>query len=122
VKKSLFALFAVLVLTGLVAAGCAPAATPAPAATSAPAATTAPAKPMKIAFFVSDLSNVFHQAQFTEAKKYAKDKYGAEVYAFDGKSDSAVMTQNIDQVVAQGMDAATLHIWERRPSPACWQL
>jgi len=112
VKKSLFALFAVLVLTGLVAAGCAPAATPAPAATSAPAATTAPAKPMKIAFFVSDLSNVFHQAQFTEAKKYAKDKYGAEVYAFDGKSDSAVMTQNIDQVVAQGMDAATLHIWD----------
>jgi ABC-type sugar transport system substrate-binding protein len=67
---------------------------------------------MKIAFFVSDLSNVFHQAQFTEAKKYAKDKYGAEVYAFDGKSDGAVMTQNVDQVVAQGMDMATLHIWD----------
>jgi ABC-type sugar transport system substrate-binding protein len=70
------------------------------------------AAPMKIAFFVSDLSNVFHQAQFAEAQKYAKAKYGAEVYAFDGKSDSAVMTQNIDQVVAQGMDAATLHIWD----------
>jgi hypothetical protein len=56
---------------------------------------------------------VFHQAQFTEAKKYAMEKYGAEVYAFDGKSDGAVMTQNIDQVVAQGMDAATLHIWEQ---------
>jgi ABC-type sugar transport system substrate-binding protein len=69
-------------------------------------------KPMKIAFFVSDLSNVFHQGQFTEAKRYAKEKYGAEVFAFDGKSDSAVMTQNIDQVVAQGMDAATLHIWD----------
>jgi ABC-type sugar transport system substrate-binding protein len=69
-------------------------------------------KGMKIAFFVSDLSNVFHQAQFTEAKKYAMQKYGAEVFAFDGKSDSAVMTQNIDQVVAQGMDAATLHIWD----------
>jgi ABC-type sugar transport system substrate-binding protein len=66
----------------------------------------------KIAFFVSDLSNVFHQAQFAEAKKYAKEKYGAEVYAFDGKSDSATMTANIDQVVAQGMDAATLHIWD----------
>ena len=47
---------------------------------------------MKIAFFVSDLSNVFHQAQFTEAQKYAKEKYGAEVFAFDGKSDSAMMT------------------------------
>ncbi|NLF11450.1 MAG: substrate-binding domain-containing protein [Anaerolineaceae bacterium] len=67
---------------------------------------------MKIAFFVSDLSNVFHQAQFTEAKRYAAEKYGAEVYAFDGKSDGAVMTQNVDQVVAQGMDAATLHIWD----------
>ncbi len=71
------------------------------------------AKAMKIAFFVSDLSNVFHQGQFTEAKKYAMEKYGAEVYAFDGKSDGAVMTQNIDQVVAQGMDAATLHIWDQ---------
>jgi ABC-type sugar transport system substrate-binding protein len=75
-------------------------------------AVCAQAKPFKIAFFVSDLSNVFHQAQFTEAKKYAKAKYGADVYAFDGKSDSAVMTQNIDQIVAQGMDAATLHIWD----------
>jgi ABC-type sugar transport system substrate-binding protein len=71
------------------------------------------AKTMKIAFFVSDLSNVFHQGQFTEAKKYAMEKYGAEVYAFDGKSDGAVMTQNVDQVVAQGMDAATLHIWDQ---------
>jgi ABC-type sugar transport system substrate-binding protein len=70
-------------------------------------------KPMRIAFFVSDLGNVFHQAQFAEAKKYAMEKYGAEVFAFDGKSDSAVMTQNIDQVVAQGMDAATLHIWDQ---------
>ena len=69
-------------------------------------------KPMKIAFFVSDMGNVFHQAQYAEAKKYGKDKYGAEVFAFDGKSDGAVMTQNIDQVVAQGMDGATLQIWD----------
>ena len=69
-------------------------------------------KGIKIAFFVSDLSNVFHQAQFAEAKRYAKEKYQAEVFAFDGKSDGNVMTQNIDQVVAQGMDAATLHIWD----------
>ena len=71
-------------------------------------------KVKKIAFFVSDLSNVFHQAQFTEAKRYAKEKYGVDVYAFDGKSDSATMTANIDQVVAQGMDAATLHIWDEQ--------
>jgi ABC-type sugar transport system substrate-binding protein len=78
----------------------------------APAAQAPAAKPMKIAFFVSDLSNVFHQAQFTEAKKYAKEKYNADVYAFDGKSDATVMAQNLDQVMAQGMDAATLHIWD----------
>jgi ABC-type sugar transport system substrate-binding protein len=69
-------------------------------------------KPLRIAFFVSDLGNVFHQAQYAEAKKYGKEKYGAEVFAFDGKSDGATMTANIDQVVAQGMDAATLHIWD----------
>ena len=46
-------------------------------------------KPKKIAFFVSDLSNVFHQGQATEAQKYAKEKYGAEVFVFDGKADSA---------------------------------
>jgi ABC-type sugar transport system substrate-binding protein len=104
-KKNLFVLMAVLVLASMILSACGGAAAP---ATEAPAAE----KPMKIAFFVSDLSNVFHQAQATEAKKYAKEKYGAEVYVFDGKSDSAVMTQNVDQIMAQGMDAATLHIWD----------
>src|SRR4026208_1969441 len=103
-KKQVFVLLTALVLTGLILSACGAAAP----ATQAPAAE----KPLKIAFFVSDLSNVFHQAQFAEAQKYAKEKYGAEVFAFDGKSDSAVMTQNVDQVVAQGMDAATLHIWD----------
>jgi ABC-type sugar transport system substrate-binding protein len=67
---------------------------------------------MKIAFFVSDLSNVFHQAQIAEATKYAMEEYGAEVFAFDGQSDGAIMTQNVDQVLAQGMDAATMQLWE----------
>ena len=61
---------------------------------------------------MSDLTNVFHQGQATEAQKYAKEKYGAEVFIFDGKSDSATMTANVDQIMAQGMDAATLHIWD----------
>jgi ABC-type sugar transport system substrate-binding protein len=81
------------------------------AAETTAAATTA-AKAMKIAYCVSDLSNVFHQFQSVEGKKYAKEKYGAEVFVFDGKSDGNVMTQNIDQIVAQGMDMATLHTWE----------
>jgi len=66
----------------------------------------------RIAFFVSDLSNVFHQSQAAEAERYAAENYGAEVVVFDGQADSAVMTQNIDQVVAGGFDAATLHIWD----------
>ena len=131
-KKYLLGLVILLTIASLVLAGCAkPAATeppkaeaptvaPAPANTEAPAATaasTSPYKPAtdqpkKIAFFVSDMTNVFHQGQATEAQRYAKEKYGAEVFIFDGKSDSATMTANIDQVVAQGMDAATLHIWD----------
>lgn len=66
----------------------------------------------RIAFFVSDLSNVFHQSQAAEAERYAAEKYGAEVVIFDGQADSAVMTQNIDQIVAGGFDGATLHIWD----------
>jgi ABC-type sugar transport system substrate-binding protein len=66
----------------------------------------------RIAFFVSDLSNVFHQSQAAEAQRYGKEKYGAEVVVFDGKADSAVMTQNIDQVLSGGFDGATLHIWD----------
>ncbi len=103
--------------------GCQTAAAPAaaePAATEAaaePAATEAAAEPvategMKIAYFVSDLSNVFHQFQSVEGKRYAMEKYGAEVFVFDGQSDGSVMIQNIDQVIAQGMDMATLHVWD----------
>jgi ABC-type sugar transport system substrate-binding protein len=113
-SKRLFTMLAVLVFASLVLSACAAAvpAAQAPAAEApAPAAETAN-QPKKIAFFVSDLSNVFHQGQFTAAQKYAKEKYGAEVYLFDGKSDSATMTANVDQILAQGMDAATLHIWD----------
>jgi len=34
------------------------------------------------------------------------------VFIFDGQSDGTVMTQNVDQVAAQGMDAATMQIWD----------
>jgi ABC-type sugar transport system substrate-binding protein len=79
---------------------------------AASGASTAHADGKRIAFFVSDLSNVFHQSQASEAKRYAKEKYGAEVIVFDGKADSAVMTQNVDQVAAGAFDGATLHIWD----------
>ena len=79
---------------------------------AASVATTAQAGGKRIAFFVSDLSNVFHQSQASEAVRYGKEKYGAEVIVFDGKADSAVMTQNVDQVAAGAFDGATLHIWD----------
>jgi ABC-type sugar transport system substrate-binding protein len=70
------------------------------------------AKAIKIAFSVSELKNGFHQAQAYWAAKYAKEKYGAEVQAFDGKGDNATQVANIDQMIAQGFDMATLHVWQ----------
>jgi len=70
------------------------------------------AEVLKIGYFVSTLANVFHQARATVAVDYAMEEYGAKVYIFDGKSDSTVMTGNIDQLVAQGMNMATLQIWD----------
>jgi ABC-type sugar transport system substrate-binding protein len=122
-KKNLFLLLILLALASLLLVACGSdtsenaaveeaATEPAAEQAAEEPATGAAGEGLKIAFFVSDLSNVFHQAQVAEATKYAKEKYGAEVYAFDGQSDSAVMTQNIDQVAAQGMDAATMQIWD----------
>jgi ABC-type sugar transport system substrate-binding protein len=112
-------MFVMVLMSGCGQQAAAPAATAAPAVTTAApapattaAATEAPKKAMKIAYFVSDMRETFHQAQFAEAQKYAKEKYGADVIAFDGKGDSNTMTANIDQIVAQGMDMATLHIWD----------
>ena len=81
------------------------------------------AEGMKIAFFVSDLSNVFHQAQATEAQKYAKEKYGAEVFIFDGKSDSAIMTAERRPGHGAGHGCGhPAHLGLlKRPSPACWR-
>jgi ABC-type sugar transport system substrate-binding protein len=77
-SKRLFTMLALLVFASLVLSACAAAvpAAPAPAAEApAPEASAPEASvnmPKKIAFFVSDLSNVFHQGQFTAAQKYAK--------------------------------------------------
>ncbi len=103
-----FVLIMLLVFSIGILAGC----QPTTQESSKTAESSAAASSLKIAYFVSDMRETFHQAQFAEAKKYGKDKYNAEVIAFDGKADSNTMTQNIDQIIAQGMDAATLHIWD----------
>jgi ABC-type sugar transport system substrate-binding protein len=74
--------------------------------------TTPAAEPIKIGYFVSTLNNGFHQAHAVWAERYAKEKYGAVVQVFDGKSDANVMATNFDQAIAQGMDMVSLHIWQ----------
>jgi len=108
VKKKIVALMLVAIMSAVMVAACGQSNdTP----DSASPDTSQPQK-YRIAYFVSDMNNTFHQARFAAAKAYGEEKYGIEVFAFDGKSDSAVMTQNIDQIVAQGMDAACLQIWD----------
>ena len=102
-KKTLALILALVMALSLVACG----GEPAPANNG-----DATDEPLKIGFFVSDYSNTFHQAQYEAAKQYAAEKWGAEVIVFDGKGDSAEMTKNLDQILAQGIDMATLHLWD----------
>lgn len=123
-KKVISILVSMMILLSIASlAGCgqsaAPAKSSAPASSAPaqsqaaqPAQSSAPAKALKIGYFVSALNNGFHQAHATWAKKYAKEKYNADVQVFDGKSDANVMAQNFDQAVAQGMDMVSLHIWQ----------
>jgi len=67
---------------------------------------------MKIAYFVSTMANEFHQARAQAAVKYAKEKYGAEVTIFDGKSDDNTMINNVDMLSTSDFNGVTLHIWE----------
>ena len=103
--------FATLGLAACGSAPAAPAATAAPA-TAAPAAQSTPAEPLKIAYLVSDMKETFHQASYEAAKEYAMSKYGAEVIVFDGAGDAADQIVMLDQFAAQGIDMATMHVWE----------
>ncbi len=104
---------------------------PAPAAPAAPAAEPAPAapaepvaeEPLKIAYLVSDMKETFHQASYEAAKEYAAAEYGAEVIAFDGAGDAADQIAMLDQFAAQGIDMATMHVWENEAAlPALKEL
>lgn len=108
-------LLALMLALCMVLAFCACGQSAAPAATTAPEAETqAPAEeePLKIAFLVSDYSNTFHQAQYEAAKEYAMKNYGAEVVVFDGAGVATTQIELLDQILAQGMDMATMHVWE----------
>lgn len=104
-KKGFIILVCLAFLVVALTAGCGQkASTPTPAPQAE--------KPVKIGYFVSTLNNGFHQAHSDWAKKYAMEKYKAEVQVFDGQANANVMAQNFDQAVAQGMDMVSLHIWQ----------
>lgn len=113
-KKLFTLLLALAMVLSLAACGASTptAASSAPTATPTEGTTEKSTQGLKIAFFVSDYSNTFHQAQFEAAKEYAAEKYGAEVTVFDGQGDASHQTELIDQILAQGMDMATMHVWE----------
>ncbi len=124
-----------LVVTLLVAvmafAACAPAAAPvaseAPAseapASEAPAseapASEAPAGEVKeipqglvIGKIPITLANGYHQADVEWFTEYAKEKYGAEVKVLDGKFEQPTIVANLDQLIAEGVDAIVVHSYE----------
>ena len=116
-KKVISILVLMMLLGSIALTGCgqkavAPAAPAAPTKAAEPTKAPETKKALKIGYFVSALNNGFHQAHSVWAKKYAKEKYGADVQVFDGKSDANVMAQNFDQAVAQGMDMVSLQIWQ----------
>ncbi len=78
---------------------------------AAPATSGKTVEGMKIAYFVSTMANEFHQARANAAVEYGKT-LGIEVTIVDGKSDSNVMTQNVDMLATSDFDGASLHIWE----------
>ena len=80
--------------------------------TAAPAETADSGESLKIAYLVSDMKETFHQASYEAAKEYAAAQYGAEVIAFDGAGDAADQIAMLDQFGAQGIDMATMHVWE----------
>ncbi len=80
-------------------------------ATSGCSASYAADKPLKIAFFVSDLKVGFHQAQATGPKYMPRSNMGQMSRFLMERSMFATMTANIDQVITRDK-MATLHVWQ----------
>lgn len=58
------------------------------------------------------LANGYHQADVQWFEKYAMEEYGATVKVLDGKFDQSTIVANLDQLVAEGVDAICLHTYE----------
>jgi ABC-type sugar transport system substrate-binding protein len=55
------------------------------------------------------LANAYHQADVEHFKKWAEEKYGAEVVVIDGKIDSATSVAALDQLIAMNPAAISFH-------------
>ncbi len=84
-----------------------------PTTTSPPIATpqVQPVEGIKIAYFVSTMSNDFNQARANAAVQYG-EALGIEVTVFDGEADVNLMTQYVDMLATSDFDGASLHVWE----------
>lgn len=58
------------------------------------------------------LANGYHQADIAWCEEYAKEQYGATAKVLDGKFDQPTIVSNLDQLVAEGVDAIVLHTYE----------
>ncbi|MDR1796239.1 MAG: sugar ABC transporter substrate-binding protein [Clostridiales Family XIII bacterium] len=57
------------------------------------------------------LSNGFHQAEKIWREKYAEE-YGITLKYLDGEFDQQTIVNNLDQLIAEGVDAIILHSYE----------
>ena len=99
-----------LATVGVLATGCSPAATQAPTASSATsaAATAAPAgKQFTIGWSVAYFDHPVYQLMMKGAQA-AADELGVKIIFSDGKNDPAVQSSDIDNFLAQGVDAVIL--------------
>lgn len=58
------------------------------------------------------LANGYHQADCDWITQFAKEQYGANVKILDGKFEQTTIVSNLDQLIAEGVDAIILHSYE----------
>lgn len=73
------------------------------------AAATEAAKPLRFGLIPILLANSYHQSDVNHFVDYAKEKYNAETTVLDGKIDSAVTVDALEQLIASKVDAISVH-------------
>lgn len=111
-KKKLFGLLAVLLMVSILFTGCQSAGGQSAGANDSASGVKEIPKGLVIGMIPITLANGYHQADVEWCKEYAKEAYGAEVKVLDGKFDQATIVANLDQLIAQDVDAIIVHSYE----------